>query len=93
MPWIQGESYSQLSISEIISSLYSADLLAPAQYWQDPWRGEDFKKYSKYLAIVNNQRDAKNPRLKENLLKLDNFVLVAWENDTFIKPKVTLIWS
>ena len=82
---VRGERY-QYQI--LILSLYCADLLAPAQYWQDPWRAEDYKKFSKYLAVINNQRDVKNPRLKENLLKLDNFVLVSWQNDTFIKPKV-----
>ena len=43
---------------------------------------------SKYLAIINNDQDEKNETIKENLTQLENFVMIQWKNDTFIKPKV-----
>ena len=62
--------------------------MAPAQYWHDPLRAEEYKKHSKYLAILNNQIDNKDSQMKENLSKLENFVMIKWANDTFVKPRV-----
>ena len=45
---------------------------------------------SKYLAIINNDQDQKNDTIKENLTQLENFVMIQWKNDTFIKPQVVI---
>ena len=64
------------------------DLIAPAQYWHDPLQAEKFREMSKYLAIINNDQYQKNDTIKENLTQLENFVMIQWKNDTFIKPQV-----
>ena len=74
--------------TESNSLLPLLDLVAPAQYWHDPLRAEEYKKHSKYLAILNNQIDNKDSQMKENLSKLENFVMIKWANDTFVKPRV-----
>ena len=63
--------------------------IAPAQYWHDPINAETYRDVSKYLALINNERNMHKSSLQSDLSELlSNFVMVAWRNDTFIKPKV-----
>ena len=62
------------------------DLIAPAQYWHDPFNHTDFLNGSIYLADINNERDVKRDDYKENLLRLENFVMVRWRDETTIIP-------
>ena len=43
---------------------------------------------SHYLADLNNEREFKNETYKEVLANLENLVLVMWDDDTTIVPKV-----
>ena len=72
-----------------LKDIFSADLIAPAQYWHDPLQEQQFKDISKFLAIVNNQQDVRNETIKNNFMKLENFVMILWKDDTFIIPKVS----
>lgn len=63
------------------------DLVAPAQYWHDPYNQTAFLAGSHYLADINNEREEKNPAYKDALSSLENFVLVKWISDTTIIPK------
>ena len=74
--------------SSVFKAFHFLDLIAPAQYWHDPLQAEKFREMSKYLAIINNDQDQKNETIKENLIQLENFVMIQWKNDTFIKPQV-----
>ena len=42
-----------------------------------------------YLADINNERQVKNSSYKENLLKLEKFVMTKWLQDSIIKPRVS----
>ena len=64
------------------------DLIAPAQYWHDPLQNEKYQEMSKYLAVINNDNNVKNDTIRNNFKQLENFVMIQWSNDTFIKPKV-----
>ena len=46
---------------------------------------------SHYLADLNNERESKNETYKEVLAGLENLVLVMWDDDTTIIPKVFLL--
>ena len=46
---------------------------------------------SHYLADLNNERESKNETYKEVLAGLDNLVLVMWDDDTTIIPKVVAL--
>jgi len=62
------------------------DLITPAQYWHNPLNNEEFLEGSHYLADINNERPEKNSVYKENLEKLENFVMAKWVQDTTIIP-------
>jgi len=62
------------------------DSFVQAEYWHDPTKETDYIKGSYFLADINNERII-NTSYRENLLKLKNFVLVMFTNDTIVIPK------
>jgi len=62
------------------------DSLVQAEYWHDPIKELDYIKGSNFLADINNERVI-NTNYRENLLKLKNFVMVMFTNDTMVIPK------
>jgi palmitoyl-protein thioesterase len=63
--------------------------LVPAQYYRNP---EDYDRYlenSNFLADINNERALKNMTYKENIVKLVNFAMYLFEDDTTVVPKET----
>ena len=65
------------------------DLVAPAQYWNDPLNHTNYVQGSHYLGVVNNEKEEKNPDYKDRMVQLANFVMVMWEEDTTVIPKET----
>merc|ERR1711970_1518338 len=65
------------------------DLVAPAQYWNDPLNHTNYVTGSHYLGVINNEREEKNQDYKDRMLQLENFVMLMWENDTTVIPKET----
>lgn len=61
--------------------------LVPAQYFRDPDDLEPYLTHSNFLADINNERPAKNHTYKENLKRLDRFVMYMFANDTVAVPK------
>lgn len=63
--------------------------LVPAQYFRDPENLDDYLEYSNFLADINNEREVKNETYKENLGKLERFVMYLFEDDETVVPKET----
>lgn len=63
--------------------------LVPAQYFRDPEQYEQYLEHSNFLADVNNEREEKNETYKKNIMKLENFVMYMFEDDTTVIPKET----
>jgi palmitoyl-protein thioesterase len=63
--------------------------LVPAQYFRNPNELEKYLEHSNFLADINNERTVKNETYKENLQKLENFVMYLFEDDTTVIPKET----
>ncbi|KAG5914348.1 hypothetical protein E4U42_000530 [Claviceps africana] len=64
--------------------------VVPAQYYRPAADGDEYASYlahSNYLADINNERAGKNPRYRDNLARLDNFVMYLFGNDTVSIPK------
>ncbi|XP_054288471.1 palmitoyl-protein thioesterase 1-like isoform X1 [Macrosteles quadrilineatus] len=59
--------------------------LVQAEYWHDPMDEDKYKQNSVFIAEINNEI-YQNNTYKENLLKLDNFVLVKFEYDKMVEP-------
>ena len=61
----------------------------PAQYFRDPNQMESYLESSNFLADINNERALKNKTYKENLSKLERFVLYIFEDDETVIPKLS----
>uniref|UniRef100_A0A2C9LHD1 palmitoyl-CoA hydrolase n=1 Tax=Biomphalaria glabrata TaxID=6526 RepID=A0A2C9LHD1_BIOGL len=58
-------------------------------YWNDPHQQTLYKKFSTFLAVLNNQSDVVNPRSQEyrhNFMRLKNLILVGGPDDGVITP-------
>ena len=62
------------------------DLVAPAQYWHDSTNLTNFVHGSHYLALVNNEREEKEPLYRDRMIQLDNFVMMRWEAEATVIP-------
>ncbi|XP_071531238.1 palmitoyl-protein thioesterase 1 isoform X2 [Panulirus ornatus] len=61
------------------------DTLVQAQYWHDPLHEEDYRNKSIFLADINNEK-VLNEDYRNNLKKLDNFVMVRFLEDRMVVP-------
>lgn len=59
--------------------------MTQATYWHDPLNEELYKNASTFLADINNEKNI-NETYKENLAKLDNFVMLRFDNDSMVQP-------
>ncbi|XP_061661737.1 palmitoyl-protein thioesterase 1 [Syngnathoides biaculeatus] len=59
--------------------------LVQAQYWHDPLNDGLYKKYSLFLADINQERVV-NETYKKNLQMLDKFIMVKFLHDTVVDP-------
>jgi len=62
-------------------------MLAPAQYWHDPFNPASYVSKARFLPLVNNARSVKSASVKKGIARLKLFVMIMWRNDTMIKPK------
>jgi len=63
------------------------DHVVQAEYWQDPLNEKEYLKDCIFLPDINNNLETKNATYKANMLKLKNFVMVMFDNDTMVQPK------
>ena len=61
--------------------------LVPAQYFRNPEDLENYLEHSNFLADLNNERKVKNNTYKENIKKLERFVMYVFEGDETVVPK------
>ena len=61
--------------------------LVPAQYFRDPEDLDNYLEHSNFLADINNERELKNVTYKQNLKKLEKFVMFMFSDDTTVVPK------
>ena len=59
-----------------------------ADYWKDAGDQGTYLERSRWLADVNNEREAKNDEYKQRMLALERYVLVEAVNDTTVSPHV-----
>ena len=61
--------------------------LVPAQYYRDIEDYENYLEHSNFLADINNERKHKNETYKQNMERLENFVMVVFEDDNTVIPR------
>jgi len=62
------------------------NFLVQAQYWQDPLDENAYLTGNIFLPDINNALSTKNQTYKNNILKLSNFVMVRFTEDTMVQP-------
>jgi len=62
------------------------NFLVQAEYWHDSINEDAYKSKSVFLADINCEMEKKSI-YRDNLLKLANFVLVLFTEDTMVEPK------
>ena len=60
--------------------------LVQAEYWHDPMNEMLYRNKSIFLADINQERSI-NKKYRKNLMKLQNFVMVMFSEDTMVQPK------
>ncbi|XP_037549481.1 palmitoyl-protein thioesterase 1 [Nematolebias whitei] len=90
LPRCPGEhSYICNMIREALNRGAYSDLvqkhLVQAQYWHDPLNDDLYRKYSLFLADINQERFV-NETYKKNLQQLKKFVMVKFLQDTVVDP-------
>ncbi|CAI6367230.1 unnamed protein product [Macrosiphum euphorbiae] len=78
--------YIRLILNKEAYAKWVQNSLVQAEYWHDPIKESDYIKGSHFLADINNERVI-NKNYRENLLKLKNFIMVMFTNDTMVIPK------
>lgn len=68
-------------------SAFVQNKLVPAQYFRNPEDLENYLEHSNFLADLNNERTMKNSTYKENIKKLERFVMYVFEEDKTVIPK------
>lgn len=58
----------------------------PAQYYKDPSQLREYFRTNKFLVDINNELISKNQRYKENMLKLDKFVMFYFVLEDVVAP-------
>jgi len=74
-------------------SNYVQSKLVPAQYFRNPNEFDSYLENSNFLADINNERALKNQTYKENLEKLERFVMYIFEDDETVIPKESAWFS
>ena len=67
--------------------------LSFTNYWRDPTNLIKYKLFSSFLADANNEKLIKNKLYKENLERLNNFVMVYSKIDEIVKPPESGIFA
>jgi len=67
--------------------------LVPAQYFRKEEELEQYLESSNFLADVNNERKVKNATYRENMMKLERFVMFMFEDDTIVVPKESALFG
>ena len=73
---LRGNTWSNLAQSRLV----------PAQYFRDAEEIDAYLENSNFLADVNNERETKNITYKENMRRLEKFVMYVFSEDTTVVP-------
>lgn len=78
---------SALLRSGSVWSDYVQSRLVPAQYYRDPADLDNYLESSHWLADINNEKAVKNATYAKNVAKLENLVMVLFDEDETVIPK------
>lgn len=62
------------------------NVISIAGFWRDPFQLENYVKRCHFLPDINNEREVRNETYRENMLKLNAFVMTYSDIDEVITP-------
>ncbi|CAF1231193.1 unnamed protein product [Didymodactylos carnosus] len=65
---------------------YVQKLISFAGYWRDPYQLDKYYTESQFLSVINNEGKTRNETYRQNLLKLNAFVMTYSDIDEIISP-------
>jgi len=76
----------KLLLSANVYSSFIQTHVVQAQYFKSIDYYDEYLEKSNFLADINNEREEKNPKYKENMLSLNKFVMIRFEEDDMVIP-------
>jgi len=76
-------------VSTNVYSSFVQNNVIQAQYFKSVENYEEYLERSIFLADINNEREEKDPVYKENMLSLNKFVMIRFEDDDVVIPPST----
>ncbi|UJR15877.1 hypothetical protein I4U23_002803 [Adineta vaga] len=61
--------------------------ISVANYWRDPEQLDRFRSHCHFLPDINNEREVRNETYRNNMLKLNAFVMTYSDIDEIISPR------
>lgn len=80
--------YLNLLIESTVYNNIVQSILGPAGYFKTLKHYSDYLKYSKFLPIINNEKEV-NEDYRKRMLQLDEVVFVRYVDDDVVKPSVS----
>ena len=62
-------------------------VISVANYWRDPTQMDRFRSDCHFLPDINNERSTRNETYRNNMLKLNAFVMTYTDGDEIVVPK------
>ena len=75
------EVVSKFAYEEAVQNVISV-----AGFWRDPYQFDKYMKHCKFLPDINNERAVRNETYRNNMLKLNAFVMTYSDIDDTITP-------
>jgi len=76
----------KLLLSSNVYSSFIQNNVVQAQYFKSIDNYDEYLEKSIFLADINNEREEKNPKYKENMLKLNKFVMIKFSEEETVIP-------
>jgi len=73
-------------ISTNVYSSFVQNNVVQAQYFKSVENYEEYLEKSNFLADINNEREIKNSLYKNNMISLNKFVMIKFEDDDMVIP-------
>jgi len=76
-------------ITEFVYEEFVQDTISIAGYWRDPYQLDKYMAHCKFLPDINNELAVINQTYKDNILKLNAFVMTYSDVDEIVEPKLS----
>jgi len=73
-------------VSEFAYETVVQDTISVAGYWRDPYHLDEYMKHCRFLPDINNELPVRNETYRQNILKLNSFVMTYSDVDEVVMP-------